>query len=391
MGAMTIGKQRDGRRRAIVLSVLGAMVLAMVTVTLFAAHWWQEAWRTDAWARPALIMHLASAWTALAAGIWMTWRRPMNWCGPVGMGVGVAFGLWFIPIFAAPQFPWLLFAGSVLLNTFRPLLFWLVLAFPVGRLDRVSRRFLVLYIAGTAFAFALAAGLDADGATYPAVFQQWSESTFTLLALSAWNDVASLVAVAALLVIVQRRRLRFRTLGDRVDRTAWWAAAVATFVDFQGIAFGPLRDLQRHHDLITPYGSITLIIDYARYGLVVLLIAVAARRAWPAGAASGGVVELSGGVDTSLRSTLARAVGDPRADVAIADGRTGWLDLDGRRRAEPGTAGAATVVTHDRAPVVALDGLPISRSSRRVPHRRRRWVCRRFAGERTAARAPRPR
>src|SRR6185503_5793283 len=45
-------------------------------------------------------------------------------------------------------------------------------------------------------------------------------------------DVGALLTAVAVLVIVHRRGLRFRSLGDRVGVTAFWAALVATGADF---------------------------------------------------------------------------------------------------------------------------------------------------------------
>jgi signal transduction histidine kinase len=157
-------------------------------------------------------------------------------------------------------------------------------------------------------------------------------------------------------VIVHRRGLRFRSLGDRVGVTAFWAALVATGADFVLIGEGPVRGLQNHDGGLTPFGMGVQLVDYLRWGAVVLLLAVAARRAWPVDAATGGTIELGEiGVGESLRVGLAQAIGDPGADVAVRDASARWIDLSGQPREEPGMDRAATVVTQDGDPVAALE------------------------------------
>jgi signal transduction histidine kinase len=94
---------------------------------------------------------------------------------------------------------------------------------------------------------------------------------------------------------------------------------------------------------------------------VVALLAFAARRAWPrvveAGDPSAPEVMAidDAGIDDSLRDALARALGDPRADVAVRDAGSGWLDLSGRPRPDPGAGRAATIVAHDGEAIAALE------------------------------------
>jgi signal transduction histidine kinase len=269
------------------------------------------------------------------------------------MLLGLVFGLWWLSYWRAPPRDWWLVGNGVLVTSLRPLLFWLVLAFPIGRLDRASRRVFAALLLGAGAAFVVSTGIR--GNDYPDVLGRWSESTWTLLANSAWWDVGALFVAAAVLVIVQRRRLRFRTLGDPVGATAWWAAAVATGADFVLLGEGPLRTLQSHGPGLTPYGAVVQVVDLARWGLVVLLLAYAARRAWPPEPAEDAIEIADAGVDDTLRDALARALGDPHADVAVRDAGSGWLDLAGRPRPEPGAHRAATVVAHDGEPIAALE------------------------------------
>src|SRR5437667_166876 len=74
---------------------------------------------------------------ALIGGAYLALRRPSNRCGTVAVLLGVVFASWWISAFAWQQAGgFRQFLPLVLVYLLRPLLFWLVLAFPIGRLDR---------------------------------------------------------------------------------------------------------------------------------------------------------------------------------------------------------------------------------------------------------------
>jgi len=334
----------------------GAAALVAISAALLTADRWHGRWDEAPLERPILIAHLLATTVAIAAGIWLTWRRPANPCGPVAVLLGVVFGAWFVGFFVLPEHGQWRNVSPALVNLLRPLLFFLVLAFPIGRLDRVSRRALAIVVAGSFAAWAVYAFTRSTDPEWPSVLSLWNESTWTRLVNGAWWDVGGLLTAVAVLVIVHRRGLRFRSLGDRVGVTAFWAALVATGADFVLIGTGPVRELQNHGDGLTPFGMVVQLVDYLRWGVVVVLLAVAARRAWPSDPAAGNTIELgSAGVDDSLRVALARALGDPAADVAVRDASSQWIDLAGRPRAEPGGERAVTVVAHDGDAIAALE------------------------------------
>jgi signal transduction histidine kinase len=360
VGSAVAGRPERNRRpypvRRWTVAVLGGSALVVIAGALLTAARWHDAWIRDPYARPVLVTHLLATTIAIAAGIWMTWRRPANWCGPVAVLLGVVFGCWLAAFFALPDHGQWRNVSPALVNALRPLLFFLVLAFPIGRLDRVSRRALAVVVAGSFAAWCVGAFMRTADPEWPAVLSLWDEATWTRLASSAWWDVGGLLTAVAVLVIVYRRGLRFRGFGDRVGVTAFWAALVATGADFLLIGVGPVRDLQVHDDRLTPFGMGVQLVDYLRWGVVVALLAWAARRAWHVGAAAGGPIDLgAAGVGESMRVGLARAIGDPAADVAVRDASARWIDLSGQVRPEPGLVRAATVVTHDGEPVAALE------------------------------------
>src|SRR5262249_13033034 len=84
--------------------------------------------------------------------------------------------------------------------------------------------------------------------------------------------------------------------------------------------------------------------------------AVGARRSWPRERAGRRTIDLGAApLDESLGVHVARLLGDPTAHVLVRDSASGWIDLAGDAHAEPGTGGAACVLTHDGEAVAALE------------------------------------
>jgi signal transduction histidine kinase len=336
---------------------LGALSLAGLLVFTVVNEHVGFAWEHDPWSRPVIVVQLASTAAAIIGGATMMLRRPSNWCGAIGVLLGVVFAAWWIASFAWGH------AGGYrqmitypLVYAVRPMLFWLVLAFPIGRLDRVSRRLFLVLLIGPLVALSVDPFVQgfAPWAGQPLVF--WHQATWTLLVHSAWWDVGALLAAVAVLVVVRRRTLRFHGAGSTIAAPALWAAVVATVGDFFLLGAGPLRDLMNHGDGLTAFGSFIEIIDLGRWGLVVAILAVGARRSWPRERAGRRTIDLgSAPLDESLRSHVAHLLGDPTADVVVHDPVSGWIDLSGDARATPGADAAACVLTHDGEAVAAIE------------------------------------
>jgi signal transduction histidine kinase len=342
-----------GSRRAWPALAVATAASIAIPLVLVRSPRYREVWFNDGWVMPVLIAHLAAVLTAIAGGAAMVRRRPGNRCGYVAIALGIVFGGWYIAYFSVPQRDWWLYAPGLLVTILRPLLFWLVLAYPIGRLDRVSRRFFRAYVALTGAVYAADALTSGDDSGWP--LQVFHPSTWQPIVQSAWWDVGGFVAVVAVLVIVQRRRLRFRgPLASAIARPAWWAAGAATAADLVVITTGPLRNLQSDRDGLTPFGTIVQVIDLGRWGLVVAILATGARRAWPKESASGRGVDMHDDASPqTVREALVHALGDPHADLALVDASGRWVDSAGRPRAEP--AAATTRLTRDGVVVGALE------------------------------------
>jgi signal transduction histidine kinase len=338
---------------------LAVLALPVEVVILFAwAPHYRWLWSHDAWGRPVLAVQFLSVALGAAGSVWLILRRPTNRCGALGVVLTVTFSAWFVTAVTwGHSGGWRAFVPYTLVYSLRPLLYLLILAFPIGRLDRLGRRVFAIYTAGTALAWAVNA-VTAD------VQSQWPNKPIVIirslpasvLLNSSWWDVGVLFMAIAVLVVVWRRTLRFGAEGSRAATPAFWAALVATGADFVLFGVGPIRDLFGHGLGLTPFGSLVVSIDYLRWGLVVPILAWGARRVWPRELPDARIVDLDvRDVDESLRDALARALDDPTVDVAVRDPHGAWLDLRGDPHPEPGVDGPATILVADGDPVAALE------------------------------------
>ena len=326
---MALVKTNANRRTAAIVGA-GVVTLVALFALLHSSTRYRENWHNDQWGRVALVAHFVSVVAAVTGGAFLVSRRPRNRCGYVGIAIGLVLGAWFVAVFRIDKGSgWWLLVGPTLVWSLRPLLFWLVLAFPIGRLDRTSRRLWWLFVVGNAVAYAVTALIGGDDPSYP--FDVFHESAWTLLSFSVWWDFGALVWLSAILVVVQRRRLRFRGSTARpMLNAAWYAALAATGADFVLVMHGPLRDLDAHGLGLTPFGTVVVFLDYARWGLVVAILAVAARRSWPRESKHEDAVEIE---ESALDATIARHP-RRRAGRSARRHRTGphpWLGRhDGR-------------------------------------------------------------
>ena len=117
-----------------------------------------------------------------------------------------------------PAGGWRALGTLALVFSLRPLLLYLVLAYPVGRLDRVSRRIYLPYLAGTAAVAALSATVYDPKVLPPQQFTVWRTATWSQLTFSAWWDVVSFAVMITVVVIVRRRTLKYPARAGRASR-----------------------------------------------------------------------------------------------------------------------------------------------------------------------------
>ena len=329
------------RRKWLLLGVAAAVVPAEL-VGLLLADRFRANWSADFWARPAMVAHVVSAVAAAGGAAVLVWRRPANRCSTVAVLLAVVWAAWFVSVYDwnVPAGGWRALGTLALVFSLRPLLLYLVLAYPVGRLDRVSRRIYLPYLAGTAAVAALSATVYDPKVLPPQQFTVWRMATWSQLTFSAWWDVVSFAVMITVVVIVRRRTLKYPGAGARIAMPAFWAAAVAAGADFLLILTGPLTILSVHEGLLTPVGTAVLLFDYLRFGAVVAILAFGAWRAWPREQATSNEVDLGAShAEDALTQEFAHALGDPSARHRARRQRR---DVAHARWRPPGRAGPRT-------------------------------------------------
>ena len=193
-------------RRSALIWLVPALGLPALAAVMLASPRWRDAWTSDALARPVLAMHFLATAVALIGGCLLVRRRPGNPCAWVAVALGVTFGFWFVPVFALPSDGWWPTLGLFVVYSLRPLMFWLVLAYPIGRLDRAGRVVWAIVVAGSIATFVVSVGSDA-GNRDPITW--WHDAVWTRLVFSMWFDVLNMIVALAVLVVVRRRAMRF--------------------------------------------------------------------------------------------------------------------------------------------------------------------------------------
>src|SRR5262245_31274059 len=170
--------------RARLFLVLAALVVPVEVIVLRGlTPSWQSIWTDDPLARVIIIANVVSCALAAGGGAWMIIRRPSNRCGPVAVLVGAVFATWFCVVLRwASAGGWTQLAPEVIVYLLRLLLFFVVLAFPIGKLDRVSRK-----VFGTYLVLALAAFLVT--VTTPRIDEGWSDQPVVLLHSTTVNQL----------------------------------------------------------------------------------------------------------------------------------------------------------------------------------------------------------
>ena len=353
------GVDRDppGSRRAW-LAIAAALAPVALLAALVTTPRWQMWWSDQPWSRPVLVARVVSVTACFWGASLLVNRRPANRCGQIAVALGVAYGLWLAVGDRLPYDGWWPFLSMAFAYTMRPLLIWLVLAWPTGHLDRPSRRLLAVYVPFAVASYVLdnLGGATQDWPGKP--LQLWPDAPISLLLNSISWDVGGLVAAAAVLVVAWRRRLRYRgAAADVLGRPGWWAAVALATGDLVLFGLGPLRRLMADDNGLTAFGAFVQVVEQARWGAAVGVLAFGARTVWRARRGAERSVILDAGSEAPIGATVAAALRDPQAAalVRLPDGR--WVDEDGRPRSTPsaGDERAVTLVARDGVPLAAIE------------------------------------
>jgi signal transduction histidine kinase len=304
----------------------------------------------------AAALLVAAPVACVTAGVVVRTARRRNPSGGLLYALGIALAVW------AAAVSWNGPAGryaSTSVVLLRPLLFWVVLAWPIGRLSRADRRWLVIYSAVVGCSWLAWVGLDPTGASAVQPFHNHlavvdlSRLSTALVALA--NNVVLPAGALIVLVSVVRRFRRVPAAARSLARAAVFAAVAASVGDFALVFINRfLGNLTSHGDSRTVLGGLVAALDQGRFALVPLLLVWAVVRSNHAAAASPVRTLELGPAAARVEGAIASAVGDPTTRVAYYR-NDGWLDRDGLPVQLGGAGRLVTVIERDGGPLAAVD------------------------------------
>ena len=346
---------RTGGRAALHLSALGAGVAASVGALLVVIRrgWFSAGTPSDVFATVLLVLSPAAT---VAAGLVIHLLRPRNSSGTVLYLLGITLAVWAAAVSSTGAAGRYASTSGVL---FRPLLFFVVLAWPIGRLSRVDWRWLMLYAAALCLCWTAWVVLDPTGSSAVQPFHNGlaivdlSRLSKALVALA--NNVVVPAGALVVLVAVARRYRRLPSAARVLAFAGLLAAWAATVGDFALVIINRyLNDLAYHSDGRTVLGGLLALLDQGRFVVVPLLLVWAvlrSRRAVPASRIR--TLEI-GPAAAGVQSAIALALGDDSARVAYHR-HGGWIDGDGLPAQLGGPGRLVTVVERDGDAVAAVD------------------------------------
>jgi signal transduction histidine kinase len=312
--------------------VLGTVVVAQVTFVVWSDLMTRRipdsTYRQTAFDHVLIEGFFAGAAVAVVAGALLVDRQPRNRCGVVLIALGVSMSTWWSLSLRSPDFPrqpsrlyWVaLLAGVALL---RPLVVWLLLAWPTGRLTRGERRLVTVFGVGYFVSIFVVDAL-AGSSVLSVADMTWLVDP--LVPLRNWV-VAIGVEIVVLVVIVRRFRSAARPARSLIFPVVV-AAALMLVGDLSTLANNLLPSWSKTGLLNTRFGFAATGIDLLRFAAMplVLLIAAALRRGLRGTTST---VELGAMTKPgSMSGVLAESLDDPTARV-LYPSPTGWVDDTG--------------------------------------------------------------
>jgi signal transduction histidine kinase len=288
------------------------LLAAAGTLLGLAAEWVAYGWDDHRrW-----IPDLAVGWSFIACGLVGRWRRPNSGTGPLMVAVGFT---WFLGNFASVDMPAIAWLATHALYLHRGPLIHCVLSFPTGRLTSGTDRAMVAvgYVAA-------------------------------ILTPTAHEEIVTAI-LGALLVAVAVRDYAVAIGSARRARLLGLRAATAVGIALSGSALARLAFSTgaANEAALVAYEAVLCAVAV---GLLMGLL----RASWERITVTDLVVELAESPSTTLRDTLAGALGDPSLQVGywLPESRR-YVDAEGRPFEIP-PAGAGPAVTP-----IELDGHPL--------------------------------
>jgi signal transduction histidine kinase len=339
--------------------VLGTVVVAQITFVVWSDLLIARRNREDTYHETAFDHVLQQGFflgavLAVVAGALLVDRQPRNRCGVVLIALGVSMSTWLSLDLRNPDFPhqpsrfyWVaLLAGVALL---RPLVVWLLLAWPTGRLTYGERRFVTVFGVGF-FASVFLTDALAAGSVISIAEVDWLVRP--LFPFRSW--VVTIGVEIVVLVVVVRR---FRSAARPARSLMFPVVIAATLMlagDLSALASELMPSWRTADSHTTTFGFVVVGIDFLRFGAMPLVLLVAsARRRGVRGATS--TVELGAITATgSMSGVLAESLGDPTARVLYRS-PIGWVDDTGGLVVGTAQDRRMTLVERDKVEVAAIE------------------------------------
>lgn len=333
--------------------LLASAIAAWTTHTVVTSGWW-----TRPYDKVTSTLAIAPAWLCPAAAAVLWWWRPTSVPARLLYAIGLLWAVWIgMGASGDPLQAW----GVLLIIPIRPLVYWLIVAWPTGHLGTTARRLISLYavleFAGWGLPLLFTASIGTDWsvsnpialADIPEVGGIGGEFVYSVLLPAS--------AIVVLVALVERSRA-LPTAGRRVIRPALVASAifavgdivlfVIQFVDAQ---------LRNESGQLNLTGVMLFSIDWLRFGILPILFVVSAWRRRRAAGATTRIRTIA--LDTTgrpprLAGTIKAALGDATARVGYYD-QGDWLDSGGRRIELGGPGRTVFVVERGDKPVAAVE------------------------------------
>jgi signal transduction histidine kinase len=289
--------------------------------------------------------------TFVGAGVVALDRRPGNIIGPLMIVYGT---ITYIPNWSnlgVPIFPTL----SLIANSIAPaFLVTIMLAYPSGRIQRRFDRIVLGIVYGTMGA-ALVVAVLAFPRRQPGCGCPWTPLFFPnrgiFQAATSFGDDLAFVLVPLVFTAVLLR-WRNASPAERKALTPLWIAATLVGVGYLLSALGSSEPDDQFAYLMWEFRGLV------QLGLPIVFLWGLLSTRLARSAVGDLVVELEGPLPPGgLRTSMARALGDPTLDIAYAiEGEDMWVDADGRRltQPEPTRGRAVTLISREDQCMAAL-------------------------------------
>ena len=319
---------------------------------------WTATWTETTYERWLLVTRLLSVAAAAWGGVVLLRRRARPRIGLLAVAFGVVLTAWStLDVGLGSSQGWRPVWELATFLAIWPLVYGLVLTYPLDRPDRWGTRILVTFVGLTVVFVVFWTLVDEQHQSLysyvpdPVRVIPWSDWTGLAWAFY-WIVIGSLLLPAATLIALWRRQMRWP--GARsLARPAWIAGLLVAGGELALLSVRRLWPLEFHGDDLTPFGLAVESVNLGRLGVAVLVLAVATGTS---GRRQQRAVDLDATSTVDVQSKLRSILGDPSAHLLFPAGE-GWIDSDGHSMTTDrglATRSLTTIVRGDEI-VAAID------------------------------------